>query len=44
MLQAVTVDLPEVLELVLSCTDDAALLCKATAVSTYYRRLVLTVI
>jgi hypothetical protein len=30
-----------VLELVLSCADDAALLCKATTVSTYYKELVL---
>lgn len=42
LLQAVTLDLPEVLELVLSCADDAALLCKATTVSTYHKQLVLT--
>lgn len=39
MSQAGSSDLPEVLELVLSSTTDAALLCKSTAISSYYKDL-----
>jgi hypothetical protein len=39
MLQDEPSSVHEVLELVLSCTSDAALLCKATSLSTHYQQL-----